>query len=64
MHQDVKRNKSVLEKPKLDNARKLRDIYFMDPDDEEFKDIMNNARRKFDIPMPATMPCKNFIVPK
>ena len=29
MHQNVKRNKSVLEKTKLDNARKLGDIYFI-----------------------------------
>ena len=31
---------------------------FIDPDDEEFKEIMNNARRKLEIPMPAGMPCK------
>ena len=28
----------AIEKPKLDNARRLRRIYFIDPDDEEFKD--------------------------
>ena len=28
------------EKPKLDNARKLRGIYFIDPDDKEYPDIM------------------------
>ena len=61
MHQNVKRNKSILEKPKLDNARKLRDIYFMDPEDEKFKNIMKNARGKFDIPMPATMLCKTSL---
>ena len=33
-------------------------MYFIDPKDEEFKDIMKNARRKFEIPMPAAMPCK------
>ena len=27
----------AIEKPKLDNARKLRGIYFIDPDDNEFK---------------------------
>ena len=42
---------------KLDNARRLRGIYFIDPDDEECKDIMKNARRKLEIPMPAAMPC-------
>ena len=48
----------AIEKPKLDNARRLRGIYFIDPYDEEFKDIMKNARRKLEIPMPAAMPCK------
>ena len=43
---------------KLDHARSLRGIYFIDPKDEEFKDIMKNARRKLEIPMPAAMPCK------
>ena len=50
--------KCAVEKPKLDNARRLRGIYFIDPDDEEFKDIMKNAGRKLEIPMPAAMPCK------
>ena len=48
----------AVEKPKLDNARSLRGVYFIDPDDEEFKDIMKNARRKLEIPMPAVIPCK------
>ena len=30
----------LLKKPKLDNARKLKDIYYIDPDDVEFKDTM------------------------
>ena len=29
--------KWAIEKPKLDNARKLRGMYFIDPKDEEFK---------------------------
>ena len=52
------KEKWAIEKPKLDNARRLRGIYFNDPDDEEFTDIMMNARRKLEIPMPAAMPCK------
>ena len=52
------KQKWAVENPKLDNARKLRGIYFIDPDDEEFKDIMKNARRKLEVPMPAAMPCK------
>ena len=46
------------QKPKLDKARQLRGIYFIDPDDEEFVDIMKNARGKLEVPMPAAMLCK------
>ena len=52
------KQKWAIEKPKLNNARRLRCIYFSDPDDEEFKVIMKNARRKLEVPMPAAMPCK------
>ena len=45
-------------KPKLDNARRLRGICVFDLDDVEFKDIIKNARRKLEVPMPAAMPCK------
>ena len=50
------KQKSAVEKPKLDNARKSRGIYFIDLDAEEFKRIMTNARRMSEIPMPAAMP--------
>ena len=43
---------------KLDITRQLRDIFFIEPDDEEFNHIMKNARRKLEVPMPAAMPCK------
>ena len=46
------------EKPKLDNARKLRGIYFIDPEDEEFKETIKNARKELETPMPPAMPCK------
>ena len=52
------KQKWVIEKPKLDNARESRGIYFIDLDDEEFKRFMKNARRKLEIPIPAAMPCK------
>ena len=52
------KHKWTFEKPKLDNARQLRGIFIIDPDDEEIKHTMRNARRKLDISMPATMPCK------
>ena len=62
MHQNAKKSKKwAVEKPKLDNARRLRGIYFIELDDEEFKDIMNNARRKLEIPMPAAIPCKTLL---
>ena len=49
-----RKQKSAIEKAQFDNARRLR----IELDDEEFKRIMKNARRKFEIPMPAAMPCK------
>ena len=52
------KQKWAVEKPKLDNARKLCGIYCSGSDDEEFKDIMKNARRKLEVQMPAAMPCK------
>ena len=55
------KQKWSIEKPKLDNARRLRGIYFIDLGDGEFKDIMKNARRKMEVPMPAAMPCKTSL---
>ena len=40
------KQKWAIEKPKLDNARQLRGIYFIDPKDEELKRTVKNARRK------------------
>ena len=40
-----------------DNARQLRGILFIEPNDEEFKLTMKAARRKLEVPMPAAMPC-------
>ena len=37
---NAKKEKMSCRKPKLDNARRLRGIYFLGPKDEEFKDIM------------------------
>ena len=47
-----------MEKPKLDNSKRLRDIFFIEPEDEEFSHIIKNARRKLEIPMPAAMLCE------
>ena len=46
------------EKPQFDNARKLRGIYFIDPDDREFKETIKNARKKLETPIAPAMPCK------
>ena len=47
------------EKPQLDNARKLRGIYFIEPDDKEFKETIKSARKKLDKLVAPAMPCKN-----
>ena len=61
MHQNAKKQKWAVEKPKLDNARSLRGFNITVPDNEEFKDTMKNARRKLEIPMPAAMPCRTSL---
>ena len=43
------------EKPKLDNARKLRSTYFIDPDDMEFK---KNTREELESSMESALSCK------
>ena len=45
--------------PKLDNARKLREIYFIDPEDKEVRETIN-ARRKLETPIAPAMPCKTI----
>ena len=46
------------EKLHLDNARKLRGIYFIDPEDKEFMETIKNARKKLETPMAPALPCK------
>ena len=46
------------EKLHLENARKLRGIYFIDPEDKEFKEIIKNARKKLETSVAPAMPCK------
>ena len=44
------------EKLHLENARKLRWIYFIDPEDKEFKETIKNARNKLETSVaPATL---------
>ena len=42
---------------KLDNASQSRGLFFIEPDDEDFKHTVN-ACRTFEIPMSAAMLCK------
>ena len=46
------------EKLHLENARKLRGIYFIDPEDTEFKETIKNARKKLETSVVPAMPCK------
>ena len=46
------------EKIQLENARKLRGIYFIDPEDTEFKETIKNARKKLETSVAPAMPCK------
>ena len=46
------------EKIHLDNARKLRGIYFIDTKDKEFKETIKNTRKKLETSVAPAMPCK------
>ena len=46
------------EKLHLENARKLRGIYFIDPEDTEFKENIKNARKKLETSVAPAMQCK------
>ena len=46
------------EKLHLDNARKLRGIYFTDLEDKEIKETIKNARNKLETSVAPVMPCK------
>ena len=42
----------------LDNARKMRGVYFINPEDTEFKETIKNARKKLETSVAPAMPCK------
>ena len=46
------------EKLHLEKARKLRGIYFIDPEDTGFKETIKNARKKLETSVAPAMPCK------
>ena len=48
----------AIDKPKLENARKLTGIYFIDPDDGELKETIKTRTEKLEIPMEAAMLCE------
>ena len=47
----------AIEKPNLDNERKLRGILFIDPDDKEFKETI--LKRRSSTGKPVTNPTKS-----
>ena len=47
------------EKLHLENARKLRGIYFIDPEDKEFKETIKNARKKLETSVAPAVPCES-----
>ena len=52
------KQKWSIEKPNLDNFRKLGEIYFIDPEDKGFNETIRNARKKLETPVAPAMPCK------
>ena len=38
----------------------MRGIYFIDPEDKEFKETIKNARKNLETPVASAMPCKNM----
>ena len=49
------KQKWAIKKPKPDNARQLRGIFIIEPNDKEFKHTMKNALRKLEVPKLAAV---------
>ena len=61
MHAKLKeKQKWSNEKLHLENPRKLRGIYFIDPEDKEFKETIKNARKKLETSVAPATPCKIY----
>ena len=52
------KQKWSVERLHLEHARKLRGIYFIDPEDTEFKETIKNARKKLETSVAPAMYCK------
>ena len=46
------------EKLHLEHTRKLRGIYFIDPEDKEFNETIKNTRKKLETSVALAVPCK------
>ena len=46
------------EKLRVDHAGKLQGIFFIDPEDKEFKETIKNARKKLETPVAPALPYK------
>ena len=57
-HAKLKEKQKWSEDKILENARKLRGIYFIDPEDTEFKETIKNARKKLETSEAPAVPCK------
>ena len=57
-HAKLKKQKWSEEKLRLENGRQFRGIYFIDPEDTEFKETIKNARKKLETSVALAMPCK------
>ena len=56
--QKKEKHEWAIEKPKIENARRWWGIYFIDPEDGEYRETIKIANKKFEIPMEAVMLCK------
>ena len=52
------KQKSSNEKIHLENTRKLKGIYFIDPENTEFKETIKDARKKLETSVAPALPCK------
>ena len=59
-HAKLGEQKSSEEKLHFENARKLRGINFIVPEDTEFKEIIKIARKKLETSVAPTVPCEKM----